>query len=121
MYVVQRTIGPPRVSPLAVAAYARALALKIDETDVDAIARFRDALAPIDPLRVSGRAGSIEEEAEDDADAGSERAVRVGLGRSDRQPVHHAVRVGGGVEAIEQEGSPAEQRVALRLEVLQVC
>ena len=51
---------------LAVAAYARALALKIDETDVDAITRFRDALAPIDPLRVSGRAGSVEEEGDED-------------------------------------------------------
>ena len=51
---------------LAVAAYARALALKIDETNVDAITRFRDALAPIDPLRVSGRAGSVEEEEEED-------------------------------------------------------
>jgi hypothetical protein len=53
---------------LAVAAYARALALKIDETDVDAITRFRDALAPIDPLRVSGRAGSVEEEDDDEGD-----------------------------------------------------
>ena len=53
---------------LAVAAYARALALKIDETDVEAITRFRDALAPMDPLRVAGRAGSSEEEDEEEGD-----------------------------------------------------
>ncbi|MCB9620859.1 MAG: hypothetical protein H6724_15580 [Sandaracinus sp.] len=54
---------------LAVAAYARALALKIDETDPDAIARFRDTLTPIDPLRVTGRAGTVDEgDDEDDSD-----------------------------------------------------
>ena len=72
---VERECSPPNAQALqeattrfslAVAAYARALALKIDETDVDAITRFRDALTPMDPLRVTGRAGSVEEEEDGD-------------------------------------------------------
>jgi hypothetical protein len=47
----------------AVAGYARALSVGLDESDVAAMERFAGALAPIDALRISGRA---EEEGGDD-------------------------------------------------------
>ncbi|MCB9601047.1 MAG: hypothetical protein H6720_11945 [Sandaracinus sp.] len=51
----------------AVSAYARALSIGLDETDEVALARFQSALAPIDGLRITGRAAdALDEDEEDD-------------------------------------------------------
>ncbi len=46
----------------AVSAYARALSIGIQPDDEIALARFAASLAPIDPLRVTGKAGEEEDE-----------------------------------------------------------
>lgn len=46
-----------------VAAYGRALSVRLDETDPDALARFQSALEPVDTFRITGRAA---ERTEDD-------------------------------------------------------
>ena len=50
----------------AVSSYARALSIGLDETDEVALARFQSALAPIDVVRVTGRAAEVLDEDEDD-------------------------------------------------------
>jgi hypothetical protein len=54
----------------AVAAYGRALSVRLDETDPDALARFQSALAPIDAFRIVGRAAELadDDELEDGED-----------------------------------------------------
>jgi len=48
----------------AVSSYARALSVGLDETDEVALSRFQSALAPIDVVRVTGRAAEVLDEEE---------------------------------------------------------
>ena len=49
----------------AVSSYARALSVGLDETDEVALARFQASLAPIDVVRVTGRAAEVLDEEEE--------------------------------------------------------